>query len=104
MIRVDSLEQLKKLRESGFDDDVMVLFKGGEEHDGTGDKEAGPEEATPEEAATEKANIQFDYDKVIEELEKRLIPFIQKENRESGSGQKNEDDDINSIMKKFAEM
>lgn len=109
MIRVDSLEQYKKLRESGFTDDIMVLMKGGEadeEVGGNGETEEAGEikEAGKIEEAREENIVQFDYDKVISELEKRLIPVIQRENREAGGSQVSEDDDIAAIMKKFTEM
>ena len=107
MIRVDSLEQLKKLRESGFNDDVMVLFKGGDgdgEEAGKAAGEEAGEEDGKEAEETGKASVQFDYDKVISELEKRLTPVIQKKNRTEGNVFNNEDDDIDAIMKKFTEM
>lgn len=111
MIRVDSMESYNELRESGYNGDILVLMKGGDnigkETDGkdTG-KETDGESTRKEDKAdngTETDGIQFDYEKIIDGVTEKIKPLIQKQNRDAGTGAV-KDDTLDDIMAKFAEM
>lgn len=110
MIRVDSMESYKELRESGFTGDILVLMKGGEDvgKDGkeTDETDTGKETDGKEDKAdngTETDGVQFDYEKIIEGVTEKIKPLIQKQNRDAGTGAV-KDDTLDDIMAKFAEM
>lgn len=112
MIRVDSMESYKELRESGFTGDILVLMKGGEDvgketdETDTG-KDTGKETDTGKEDkadnGSETDRVQFDYEKIIDGVTEKIKPLIQKQNRDAGTGAV-KDDTLDDIMAKFAEM
>ena len=109
MIRVDSIEQYKELREQGFNGDILVLMKGGEKEIGradnteTGDGKDNIETGDGKEDTKKDVSVQLDYEKIIEGVTEKIKPLIQETNRTKGNGVEN-DENLNDIMKKFAEM
>lgn len=110
MIRVDSIESYKELRESGYNGDILVLMKGGEdggkEADDTDGKDTGKETDRKEDKTdngTETDGLQFDYEKIIDGVTEKIKPLIQKQNRDAGTGAV-KDDTLEDIMAKFADM
>lgn len=115
MIRVDSMESYKELRESGFTGDILVLMRGGEDvgkdtgketdETDTG-KDTGKETDRKEDKAdngTETDRVQFDYEKIIDGVTEKIKPLIQKQNRDAGTGAV-KDETLDDIMAKFADM
>lgn len=116
MIRVDSIEDYKKLRNSGFTGDIIVLFKGGEDNateaesgteTETGSEtgsETGAEAGTETETETETGaqdRVQFNYEKVVNEVYRKILPVIQEGNRNAPAGHTDKDESLNDIMKKL---
>lgn len=110
MIRVDSMESYKELRESGYNGDIIVLMKGGDnvgkDTDETDGKDTGKEADRKEDKTdngTETDGLQFDYEKIIDGVTEKIKPLIQKQNRDAGTGAV-KDDTLDDIMAKFADM
>ena len=115
MIRVDSMESYNELRESGYNGDILVLMKGGEDNvrketDNTDGKDDGKNTDKTNNGAeadgkeTDKTDgLQLNYEKIIDGVTEKIKPLIQKQNRDAGTGAV-KDDTLDDIMAKFAEM